>query len=89
MNRLIPKLVSRIRVVTEETIDFQFWAIELDMLNDSFYCFYILIACETLYLITLTFVFKMLLNVLHKNILLDLIVEASMLDLYFTKHVLE
>lgn len=89
MNRLVLELVSRIRVAAEEAIDFQFWTVKFDVLNDSFDGFNFLVACKTLYLITFAFVFEMLFNVLHENILLDLVVEAAVLNFDFTNHVFE
>ena len=89
MNSLVLKLVSRKRVRAEEAIDFQFWAVIFDVLDDSFDGFNFLVAWKTLYIIAFAFVFQMLFDVLHENTLLDLIVEAAVLDFDFTNHVLE
>lgn len=44
MNSLVLKLVSRKRVRAEEAIDFQFWAVIFDVLDDSFDGFNFLVA---------------------------------------------
>lgn len=59
------------------------------MLYDSFNSLNFCVARKTLYFIALAFVLEMLFDVLHKNALLDLIVEAAMLDFNLTDHVLQ
>ena len=88
MHRLILKLVSLKRITAEETLNLQLWTVKLNMFDNPLDRFEFLLAAETLDFISLTLVFKMFFNVFHQHILLYLVVEAFMLDLDLSYHVL-